>query len=481
MTNSFRDPAGSVFIIGERVIRLVKDPAIEDFVSFLDSRTFRDFLDRGQVVPTSVLTPGQAREFAEITESHMLVSHLDAALIAEHPRIPFPSYPYEWPPEMLYQAALLTLDLAERSLDDGFGLKDATPYNILFNSHRAVMVDVLSFERRDPHDAVWLPYAQFVRTFVLPLLVNKHFRLLLANVFVNQRDCLEPQDVYRLCNPIQKLLPPFLGLVTIPTWLTRRSSAHHDQIYRKRSYRNQEQARFVVRRLIAALRRTLRKVAPEEGRRSEWSDYMQGTTQSQRYVAAKRTLVENALAHCRPQRVLSIGCNTGYFSALAAKAGGSVVAIDRDEVVVGRVSRKARGEDLEILPLVVDFTRPTPAIGWRNQECASFLDRARETFDLVMMLAVVHHMLVSERVPLREIIGLAAELSKEFLLIEFVPPEDEMFRQIAHGRDALFRYLTREFFEATVGEYFELVLRSPLEGTARWLYLLRKRGNPLGC
>jgi len=481
MTNSFRDPAGSVLCIGERVIRLVNQEAAESFVSFLDSRTFRDFLRRGQLVETSVLSTAEVRELAESGEPRTSVCDLDATVIAEHARIAFLGYPYEWPPEMLYQAAVLTLDLAERSLDDGFGMKDATPYNVLFNSHKAVMVDVLSFERRDPHAGLWLPYAQFVRTFVLPLLVNKHFLLPVADLLINRRDGLEPEDVYSFCSPIQKLLAPFLTLVTLPTWLTPLSSARYNQVYRKKSYSDPEQARFVVRQRIKTLRRALKKVAPTENRRSAWSKYMTDNPHSDRYVAAKRTFVENTIARCHSRKVLDVGCNTGYFSALATKAGASVVAIDCDEIVVGRLWSKASEENLEILPLVVDFTRPTPSTGWRNQECASFLERARGHFDMVLMLAVVHHMLVRELIPLREIITLAAELTKEFLLIEFVPPDDEMFHQIAHGRDDLFKDLSREFFERTLGEWFETVEQGPLDGTKRWMYLLRKRRTRPAC
>ncbi len=133
-----------------------------------------------------------------------------------------------------------------------------------------------------------------------------------------------------------------------------------------------------------------------------------------------------------------------------------------------------REEGLPILPLVVDLTRPTPALGWRNGECASFLDRARGSFDAALMLAVIHHMIVSERVPLREIIGLAAEIVTDAVIIEFVAPDDPMFRLIARGRDELHKDLTVEVFEAACREHFEIA-RSRRVNPTRQLYLLRKR------
>ena len=132
---------------------------------------------------------------------------------------------------------------------------------------------------------------------------------------------------------------------------------------------------------------------------------------------------------------------------------------------------------LNILPLNVDLSLPTPPMGWRNQERASFLDRARGHFDMVLALAVLHHMLVTDRVPLDEALSCIADLTRDAVVIEFVEPADEMFRQIARGRDDLFAELTRERFEIACARRFEVVRRQgPLNGT-RWLYLLRRKDH----
>jgi ribosomal protein L11 methylase PrmA len=180
------------------------------------------------------------------------------------------------------------------------------------------------------------------------------------------------------------------------------------------------------------------------------------------------------LAQIAPRQVLDVGCNTGHFSVLAAARGARVVSIDSDAVVVGQVWRRAIANDLDILPLVVDLSRPTPAIGWRNRECSSFLERAAAGFDLVLMLAVLHHLLVSERIPLEEIIALAADLTTDYLIIEFVPPEDPMFRRIARGRDELFESFDQRAFEKMSERKFTIVQSQQLAQTGRRLYLLRK-------
>ena len=156
---------------------------------------------------------------------------------------------------------------------------------------------------------------------------------------------------------------------------------------------------------------------------------------------------------------------------MAAKAGSQVVAIDYDEAVIDQSHRDAGAASLPILPLVADLARPSPALGWRNSEQASLLDRSRGRFDLVLALAVLHHMLVTDGIPLDEAIDLFASLSRDAAVIQFVAPADPMFRRIARGRDALYTFLTQEAFEASCARHFETVSRSgPLEGT-RWLYL----------
>jgi hypothetical protein len=320
----------------------------------------------------------------------------EESVAVEHERVTVRSFPYEWPPEMLHAAGALMLDLAEAALGDGYCLKDATPYNVLFRGARPVFVDVASFERRDPRDPTWLPLNQFTQTVLLPLLVNKHFGLRLDQLLVTHRDGLEPSDVARLCGVSRRLSPLFLSLVFLPHWLNRNQMPSTTSIYRPR---------------------------------------------------------------------------------LAALGGATVVAIDQDPAVVGEVWRSADAGGLDILPLVVNLARPTPALGWRNEECPAFLERGRGGFELVLMLAVLHHILVSEQIPLAEVLELTAELTSAFLIIEFVAPDDEMFRTIAREREDLFRRLTRESFEAAIEPLFEIARVERLHQT-RSLYLLRKREAP---
>ena len=466
---SFRDPAGRLFTLEGRLLRQVAPSATPDLQAFLDSAAARRLGEAGKLVASRRLEAGEAQALG----AHGGAEWAAGSTLIEHEPLPFVNYPYEWPPEMLHAAAGLTLELAEALLPEGLGLKDATPYNILFRGPRPVFVDVLSAERRAPGDPTWLAHAQFVRTFLLPLVVNQRFGLPLDKVFTTSRDGLEPEEVYRLAGPLAKLRPPLLGLVTLPTWLGRRHQPDDTRPYQPRTLSDPEQARFVLESLWRRLRRQLKRLAPG-ARRSAWSDYGAGPSYTEAGFSAKQEFVESALKEFRPRRVLDVGCNTGQFAALAARQGAQVVAVDSDPVVVGAAWRRAEAERLDVLPLVVNLARPSPAVGWRNRECASFLKRARGGFDAVLMLALLHHLLVSERVPLDEVVELAAELTTDLLLIEYVDPADPLFRRITRGRERLHADVTREAFEAACRRRFACVRSARIPEAHRWLYLLRK-------
>jgi SAM-dependent methyltransferase len=470
---SFRDPSGCLIVLDGRILRGVNPSGLDDLAAFWKAPSARRFLESGRIVHTEVLDDTAIAPLRAKPGVRELIS--TARIVLEHERIPFPSYPYEWAPEMLHAAGELTLDLARKLFEDGLGLKDGTPYNVLFRGPEPVFIDLLSFERRDADDATWLPYAQFVRTFLLPLAVNKYLGVPLDQIFTTRRDGLEPEEVFRWLKPLQKIKPPFFSLVSMPAWLASRHSRDDHSMYRKKGTGDPEKARFIFGSLLKGLSRTMERLRPRAGRASTWSDYMASNNNySSAHFDAKQSFVEGVIKEFAPRRVLDVGCNTGHFSAMAARAGASVVAIDYDPVVVGSVWRTARAERLDILPLTVNLTRPSPGTGWRNQECPSFLTRARGTFDAVLMLAVIHHMLVSERVPLPEILDVAADLTTGLLVIEFIGPEDSMFRRLTRGRDALHSDLNHLVFESVARRRFRILRSQHIEGTHRRLYLLRK-------
>ncbi len=454
---SFRDPSGSVSVSRDRVIRTVYSAGVSDLNACLNSTVARALVEAGNFIGTTVV------EDPALPSGQMRV---------EHPRIPFISYPHEWPPAMLHAAALLTLELCSSLLNEGLGLKDATPSNILFRGSHPVFIDVLSVEQRDPLDPIWLADAQFSRTFLIPLLLNLRTGFPIHELFLFHRDGIAPSEaLHRLPSP-RRWFPPDLSLVTLPARAARLES---ESLYVPRRARDAGEARFILGHHFEALRKKLDTLKPRAVP-SAWSNYEAACpSYSPEQQAVKREFVERALAEIKPLRVLDIGSNTGEFSFMAAAAGASVVSIDSDPETVSALWRTASASHADILPLVVDFSRPTPSAGWRGAEHAGFLARAEGFFDCALLLAVTHHLMVTDQIPLDQVFHVAASLTNQWLLIEYIGPADAMFRRLARGRDALYTWYTRAVFDEYAQRSFNIVATVDIPASDRAVYLLRRK------
>ncbi|MBI2816013.1 MAG: class I SAM-dependent methyltransferase [Acidobacteria bacterium] len=472
---SLPDLDARLFVFDGRLIRLIHNSYMPKVQAFLNSRTVREFTESSRFVPTRFLDQASREEFLSHNSFPNRLGNKDAWIALEHGSVPFPASAHEWPPEMLHAAGKLTLELANALLSEGRGIKDAIPYNILFRGSEAVFVDLLSLEEREPRDPAWLAYAQFVRAFLLPLMAYEKFGLPTHQVFLTRPGGLEPSEFYHLCNQPQERRAPAVTPDSLPTrfrFAVRESGAllHHC-----RPKKEPADSRTSLKLLLKHLSGMLVTLTPPSRRSPRWSDYMiLQRSYTPENLSDKEAFVQNAIAHFRPKRVLDVGCNTGHFSTLATRYGASVVAIDSDSLVVGELWLRTYAEKLDILPLVVNFSSPTPAV----DGYPSFLDRARGAFDAVLMLAVIHHMQVIGGIPLSEILARAAELTKGICVAEFVGPSDPFFQSLLNDRnDRSYEWLNTQTFEAACRRQFKIIASHRLGDSHRWLYLLKKKAR----
>ena len=459
---TLRDPAGQLYKFDGRLIRIIQPDGLANLNFFLESDSLGPFRDDNQLIKTRQIKLADLP--AELDNSRGVAA-------VDHDVIPFVSYPHEWPPEMLAAAGRLTLDLAEAVLNDDAELKDAKPDNVLFNGPSPVFVDALSFEPREKGNPIWRAEGQFIRMFLLPLLLYKGTGMPPGELLLNRADGVEPEEAYEILSWGNRLAPANLGLVTLPKVFGQFSQ--DGGVYKSRLLESDEKAKFILRATCRRLRRHLNRLSQPKTKNSEWSNYMQENTYSAEGLTSKESFVTSAISEFGPKTALDIGCNTGHFSAILAKNGADVVAVDLDPVVIGSVWRMAQENDAKILPLVQNLTQPSPGIGWKNNEKLSFLSRANKKFDIVVMLAVIHHMMVTGGIPLEEILSLAASLSQKWLIIEFVAKEDPMFLKICRGRENLYEWFDQPAFEVACLKNFEIIRKAAGEGSTRVLYLLK--------
>lgn len=453
---TFRDPAGSLRIVGDRVLREVRCGHGEAALRFLRSEQAQKWVAQGRLIKTQFVV-GE-----------------NGSLTLEHPRVFFPSYPWEWTPTAWIAAADLTLDLCEDLLTQGLILKDATPLNVLFRGTRPVFVDVLSVEERDPASPLWLAYGQFVRTFLLPLLAWQYLGWPLT-ASIQKRDGYEPADLAPYLSRWQRWREPFRSLVTLPLMLEKNGGKAAQDARVKQS---PDVALAVLHKNLAGLRQHLRRLQQRmesERHTSRWSAYAHSADHySSDDQKLKRQFVREALTSAQPKHVLDLGANSGVYSQIAAECGATVVAWDTDLPATEQNWRDALRLNADIEPLIANPARPTPAAGWRNAENLALLERARGRFDCVMMLGLIHHLLLSEQIPLAEVSALLRELTTSWAVVEWVPASDPRFVDLVRGRDDLYGHLDEAAFLRAAETHFTVVLREKLPN-GRILFLLQVR------
>lgn len=452
---TFRDPAGSVEIKPDGVYRTIRPPYDTEILDFLALPLAAKLVTDGRLVGSEAVSPPGTEP-----------------LVLRHPRVSFQSYPWEWSPVLWLAAAELTLNLCIDLVQQGWILKDATPLNVLFQGTRPIFVDVLSIERTSLQQPIWLPYGQFVRTFLLPMLAHSQLGWPLKAT-LTRRDGYEPEELYSALSWATRLRQPALSSVTMPALLASNKKLNSSKLA-ARSVKDPELAKHIITRTLKNLLAHMRRVTPHH-KTSTWSDYAETATHySDDDHASKRTFVAAELAAAKPCHVLDVGCNTGVYSILAAEAGAEVVSVDTDLQAVDRLCANLRGSGKNILPLCVDLAYPTPSVGWENRESASFLSRCAGHFDTVMMLAVIHHLLLSAQVPMDRIAALCSNLTTKHLILEWVPPTDSKFRELIRGRDAIYTHINEAAFREAFAQHFTVARESTLANGRIMLHLLKR-------
>ena len=210
---------------------------------------------------------------------------------------------------------------------------------------------------------------------------------------------------------------------------------------------------------------------PSRSRTSRWSGYTETAAHYEgKDHAAKQEFVRRSLEQTAPAHVLDVGANTGAYSRIAAKAGADVVAWDSDVQATEIHWQNALTAGLPILPIVADFARPTPAVGWRNAESDSLMARSAHRFDCVMMLGVLHHVLASDQIPLASVIEQLAQITRRWAILEWIPREDSQFVELCRGREVLYEHLREEYFVSVLSTRFAVRDRERLpNGRTLWL------------
>ena len=450
---SFRDPSGFIFFNKNKPFRAINNRYREHYDQLIKSGLFKKLVDE------ELLIPHKEKNIENLKYKNFFK-------ILEPQCLEFVSYPYEWSFSQLKDAALATLRIQKLSMQKGMTLKDASAYNIQFHNGKPMLIDILSFEKyRDGEP--WIAYRQFCQHFLAPLALMSYKDVRLNSLLKNSIYGI-PLDL------ASKLLP----LKTKINFHLMTNIHLHSKFQSKYSNRSEKiTGKKVSSRNLLAIIESL-----ESGIRSlkwhpkgtEWANYYEETNYSKNGIKDKERIIEEYLSKVSPKIVWDLGANNGEFGRIALKNDINLVAsFDMEPAAVEQNYRFVKkNKETKHLPLLLDLTNPSPAIGWRNKERMSLLQRANA--DTVLALALIHHLAISNNLSFDMQAKFFSEICKS-LIIEFIPKEDSNAERLLAVREDIFEDYNESYFVKAFGEYFVIKDKNKIKGSTRTIYLMVKK------
>ena len=448
---SFRDPNGFVFKFEGKIYRQINQIYAENYEMLMKSGLYEDLISSNLLVQhEEVANPTVAEDKAYKT---ILPEQLN-----------FISYPYEWCFSQLKRAALTTLEIQKRAIDFNMSLKDSSAFNIQFHQGNTLLIDTLSFESYQ-EGKPWIAYRQFCQHFLAPLVLMTYRDDRFGRLCQLYIDGI-PLDLASKILPARTYLKPAI-LINIHL------HAGAQKRYESRSVDLTAESKQVSKESILGLVNYLEKTVSNlrlSSSQTEWEDYQETHNYSDEALMHKRNIVAEFVDRINPRIVWDLGANIGFFSRLVSERGISTYAFDFDH---GAVERNyidcVEREEKFLLPLIMDLTNPSPEIGWSNRERLSFIKRG--PVDAVMALALIHHLAISNNVPLEQIADFLSRLGK-WLVIEFVPKQDDQVKRLFRSRVDIFPNYHREQFEFTFKNCYNIIDKVKIKNTERYLYMM---------
>jgi ribosomal protein L11 methylase PrmA len=452
---SFKDPDGYIVLSGEKVYRFISNKYAPCYEHLMNSGLY----DR-------------------LTSEGLLIAHKEAVVpelekdsvykVIEPERIDIITYPYEWSFEQWKATLLAQLKINRIALEFGMILKDSTPFNFTFYQGRIVLFDTSSFEFYADGQP-WKAYKQFCEEFLGPLALMKYRQPLWSQLY--------SASIRGFDLPFVSQLLPFSS-----KWnMTCLVHLHLHSRYKNKDSNGKgnsvSQSGFNKQKLLLLWQMMEKGVAhwsvtPDQ--KGFWSGYYEDLIESQLYMEDKKDRLNQWLQQTSPERVIDLGANTGVFSFIAAAHCKEVVAVESDAYCVGKLYAdivKAGAQN--IIPVLADLTCPSPGLGWNNEERPALVERVNG--DLVLALALIHHLCITFNVPLTLVAKFFHRLTTEYAIVEFIPKSDGKIVAMLKNREDIFDSYTERDFRASFSPYFELVEEHSCRDSGRKLFLWRKR------
>lgn len=451
---SFRDPRGQVYRVGDRVLRTVTKCAAADFEFFQSCGLLHDLLEENLIL---------SADCTDITHSGL--AKPGVSYVLEHPKIPFISYPYEWPFAALKEAALLHLRIHKTALSKGMTLSDASAYNVQFIGCQPVFIDHLSF-RRYRDGEFWIGHRQFCEQLLNPLVLRAYTGLTHNHWFRGSQEGITAEELRRIIPAWRKVSWNVFTHVVLQAAFQKSKLIPRSGESRKPPA-SRKLPRPAFERMLQRLEVWIKRLKPADKGKSQWADYAQVNTYSSSEAQAKAAFVSEFAATTKPKLVWDLGCNTGDYSQIALAAGAAyVVGFDADHGALDVAFHRAKRADLSFLPLFTDAANPTPSQGWNQNERYGLKERAPA--DALLALALVHHLAIARNIPIAQLVEWLVSLAPTGVF-EYVPKDDPMVQMLLQLREDIFPTYTEQHFLEQVRSRSKIIKTQSISASGRTL------------
>jgi hypothetical protein len=451
--SSFRDPSGFLFERDGILYRQINPAYRDNYELLFSSNLYEELVAEALLIPhQEAILAGQNKE--------------SAYKIIKPEKIPFVSYPYEWCFSQMQDAALTTLHIQKIALSRGMTLKDASAYNVQYFKGKPIFIDTLSFELYQEGEP-WTAYRQFCQHFLAPLALMSLKDIRLSQLLRIYIDGI-PLSLASKLLPLRSWL--YMGLAT-----NIHIHAKMQKKYASQSIKTNPSARISKKGLLAIITgleeivRSLRNAS----KATEWGEYYRDIHYSGESFGAKKRIVSDLITQIKPRSVWDLGANEGLFSRLASSQGIDTISMDNDPATVENNYLTARNNhETCILPLLIDLSNPSSFCGWANRERRSLT--ARGPADLIISLALEHHLVIGNNIPFKQLAEYLAQLGC-WLIIEYVPKNDPQVQRLLASRKDIFNEYDPLSFEHFFSQFYNIQGKYDIPDSQRVIYLMARK------
>jgi ribosomal protein L11 methylase PrmA len=450
--NSFRDPAGYItHDMSGKIYRIVTNYGKENF----------DFVEKAGL-------------YKDLTKNEKLILHTkedikkfnilnNVAYILSHPTINFISYPYEWSFEQLRDAALLHLDIHIQSLAKNITLSDASAYNIQFIGNKPIFIDTLSFIKYE-EGMFWKGQRQFIEQFITPLLLWSKSGIHYNDWYRGAQNGIPAKDLNKILPIRKKLSLAYFNFISLPCFFDKKSSNNTQQIKGKLPKTALVMILKQLQSWVINLKNSQEKTI--------WKNYTTQRNYSDQAIQDKASFVNKIIFKAKPNILWDLGCNTGEFSFHALKLGvKNVIGFETDHNAISTAYLHSKNENSQFLPLYMNLANPSPDSGWNQNEKLGLFKR--KNADFILALAIIHHLVISNNIPLNEVIEYITELAPKGI-IEWVPKSDKMIKNMLLNRDDIFFDYNEENFISYLQKSAKIIESKSIADSGRKLFHYKK-------